>query len=303
MPMKVSAPMQCIGFERLRTAAAATVVLLSCLAPTPAAAQFIPPIDPPSAPPPPEYRATLGEESRYAGANMLLGAVTAGIAAGVRRDAILPALARGASGGALVYAGKRVAVDPSFGTGLVGRQISSVGGSIIGNQVMGRGSFDRIALAAGPLRVYVGRGVDGVHWALDVPGIAAVAVGLATGGSVDVPASLSSGAVVVRHSSPGIAMAAPGTIVAWLSENPERREYMYAHEQTHVLQYDQTFLSWGGPFEEWVAEKVPGLRGTLRHLEFNLPVLAGAAAAVFFVWREHADQPWEREAIYLGRTR
>jgi hypothetical protein len=297
--MKVSAPMQRIGFEGLRTAAVATVVLLACLAPTPTAAQF----PPPTAPPPTEHRATLSEESRFAGANMLLGAVTAGIAAGVRRDPVLPALARGAGGGALVYAGKRIAVDPRPGTGLVGRQVSSVGGSIIGNQVMGRGSFDRIALAAGPLRVYVGQGVDGVHWALDVPGIAVVALGLATGGSMDVPASLSSGAVVVRHSSPGIAMAAPGTIIAWLSPDPERREYMYAHEQVHVLQFDQTFLSWGGPLEEWVADRVPGLRRTLHRLEFNLPVLVAAAGLVWFVWREHDDQPWEREAIYLARTR
>jgi hypothetical protein len=98
------------------------------------------------------------------GANALLGGASTGLAALVRGDPLVPAFARGAGGGSLVYAGKRIAVDSRSGMGLLGRQVASVGGSIIGNEVGGRRSFDRIAFGAGPVRAYVGRDVAGVDW-------------------------------------------------------------------------------------------------------------------------------------------
>lgn len=233
-------------------------------------------------------------------ANALMGGVSAGLAAVVRGDPPVPAFARGFGGGALVYAGKRIAADPRPGTGLLGRQVASVGGSIIGNAVAGRRSLDRVAFGVGPMRAYVGRDVPGVAWRLDVPAAGVLAWGLVTGAELDVAQSVSTGAIVLRRQGE---FALPGTIFYSPSASPERKGYVLAHEQVHILQYDQSFLSWGDPFEVWLARRFPSLRATLEYLEFNAPVLATAALVSVFVWEEHGEQPWEKEAIYLGRTR
>jgi len=243
------------------------------------------------------------KEASVVGVNALLGALSTGTAALLRGDPVVPAFAKGAGGGALVYAGKRVAVQSPPGSGLIGRQLSSVGGSIVGNEMAGRGALDRIGLAAGPLRIYVGREVAGTDWRIDVPAVAAAAFyGPLSGRRLDVGLSLSSGAMVFRDVYGG-GLALPGTILVNGSSDPDRDAYVFAHEKVHILQYDQSFLSWGSPLEGWVAQRIPALRPTLSRFEFNLPVLATAALLGFTVWERHADQPWEWEAIYLARTR
>jgi hypothetical protein len=242
-------------------------------------------------------------EASVVAVNALLGALSTGGAALLRGEPIVPALATGAGGGALVYAGKRVAVQSPPGVGLIGRQLASAGGSIVGNEVAGRGALDRFALAAGPVRAYVGRGVDGIDWRVDVPAVAAAAFyGPLSGRRFDVGQSLSSGAMVFRDVYGG-GLALPGTILVGGSSDPDRDAYIFAHEKVHILQYDQSFFFWGSPLEGWVAQRVPVLRPTLSRFEFNLPVLTTTALLGFFIWERHADQPWEREAIYLGRTR
>jgi hypothetical protein len=225
---------------------------------------------------------------RVLGANAILGGASAALAALVRGDAVLEAFANGAGGGALLYAGKRIAVGSWPGAGFVGRQVTSVGGSIIGNEVSGRGPLDRIAFAAGPLRAYVGPEVSGVHWRLDVPAVVGSAWFWIRGAEPDLGKSLSSGALVFRGEGEG---SLPGTIVYTTSRNPDRVAYVLAHERVHVLQYDHSFLAWGDPFEGWLAQRFPSLRGTLDRLEFNVPVLATTILLSILVWEEHADQP------------
>lgn len=199
----------------------------------------------------------------------------------------------------MVYAGKRIATSPRPGSGLAGRQVASIGSSIIGNAVAGRGMLDRIALAAGPVRLYMGRGVPGLDWRVDLPAVGSATWGLLHGGELDLPACLSAGAIVLKDHA---GFALPGTIFYHHAATPDSRAYILAHEQVHILQYDQSFLSWGDPFEGWLAGRVPWARVALGHFEFNVPVLATAAALGFFVW-EHNVQPWEAEAMYLSRTR
>lgn len=243
---------------------------------------------------------TRSAETRVFAANALLGGVSAGLAALVRGDPLLPAVGSGLGGGALVYVGKRIAVDPLPMTGLVGRQVASVGGSIIGNRVAGRGSLDRVAFAVGPLRAYVGHRVPGVHWRVDAVATVAAVWGLAGPGEIDVMKSISHGAVVVQGSAE---QALPGTIFYHRKASPERQAYVLAHEQVHILQYDQSFLSWGGPYEELIGRQHPVLGGVLDRAEFNLPILASALLLALLVWEQHDEQPWEKEAMYLGRTR
>lgn len=245
-------------------------------------------------------------EARVFGANTLLGGLSAGVAALLRGDPFVPAFTRGSGGGAMIYAGKRLVVDSRSGAGLLGRQVASIGGSIIGNEVSGRGSLDRVAFAFGPVRAYVGHEVDGIDWRLDVVAVGAVVYGMTQGAHFDLGRSVSSGAIVIRGSEIG-PLALPGTIFdngsRGIISGTDRPDYVWAHEKVHILQYDQSFLSLGRPLEDWMGGQSPSLGSLFRHLEFNLPILATAAWVGLRVIPVHANQPWEKESIHLGRTR
>lgn len=233
------------------------------------------------------------------GTNALLGGVSAGVVAMLRRKPVGEAFVKGFTGGTLVYAGKRIAVERWFGAGLVGRQVGLLGGSIVGNAGAGRGTFDRIAFGFGPVRGYVVAARRSTRWSVDVPAVAAAVWGIvASGYTFDPGQSVSSGALVFTEG----AHTLPGT--SFVPEaGGERATYVRAHERVHILQYDQSFLFWGDPFESWLARRVPALEGPLDHLEFNLVSLGAALLTAIYIVPSHADQPWEREAMYLGRAR
>lgn len=236
----------------------------------------------------------VGTQARYLAVNALLGGSVAGLAALLRDDPVVPSFARGAGGGAIAFAGKRTAAQEGFGRGILGRQITSVGSSITGNAVAGRGSLDRLALSVGPARGYFGRDVEGVHLRLDVLALAAVAWFAVDGGRIDVHESLSFGTVVFHgNESRGF----PGTISHRPHSMYPPREVL-AHEQVHVLQLDQSFLSLGRPLEDWAANRFPRLGSVLDRLEFNLPVLAATVGAATWIW-DYPEYPWEWEAELL----
>ena len=240
-------------------------------------------------------------EARVLGANLLLGGVSAGLAALVRGEPVLEGFAHGAGGGALVYAGKRIAAEPGPATGFVGRQVASVGGSIVGNAVAGRGSLDRIAFGLGPFRLSVRRQASpALRLRIDPVSVAAIGWIFMRGGRLDAAKSLSTGAVVLDS---GEEFALPGVISFDAGADSERQAYVIDHESVHILQYDQSYLFWGEPVEGWLEAAIPGIEGPLKHIEFNVPILTVAAALGISTWRRWGNrQPWEREAIYLGRT-
>lgn len=239
-------------------------------------------------------------EVRFLGANALISGATAGFIALLRGEPTGragKAFVRGAAGGAVVHAGKRIAVERWFGAGLIGRQVALSGSSMIRNAALGRGTFDQTAFGFGPIRGYVGGEGAGVEWAVDVPGVAAAAWGvMRSSHEFDLVESVSSGALVFT----GGAHALPGTI---FYTRDDRRAYVLAHERVHVLQYDQSFLLWGDPLESWFGQRFPALEAPLRHLEFNLVSLGAAVLLSVYAWPVHDDQPWEQEAIYLGGSR
>jgi hypothetical protein len=240
-------------------------------------------------------------EARVFGANALLGGVSAGFTALVRGEPPARAFLYGAAGGALVHGGKRIVVERRDGMGLLGRQVAGVGASISGNVVAGRPPLDRVPLSFGPVRAYVGTGVEGVDWRLDVPAAATVVWSLTFGAEFDARQTLSTGAVVLRNKG---TFTLPGTIFHNPSDNARRQAYVLAHELVHVLQYDQAYLTLGAPLEASLAARSPELRGLLATFEFNLPALAAAGLLYAYVWQEQPhDAFWEKEAIYLARSR
>lgn len=273
-------------------------LLVLLMAPTQVHAQWPSlPWHPP--PPPPETAPDARpSELRYLGWNALLGGIGAGVAALVREESVAKAFVKGAAGGAVVYGGKRIAVERWFGAGLIGRQVGLVGGSMINNAGASRGMFDRVALGFGPVRGYLDREIDGVEWGVDVPAVGAVVRGLVDSDArLDWTGSLSSGAVVFDRSGPN---ALPGTIYYW--QESGWAEYYFAHERVHVLQYDQLYLSVGEPIDAWIGQIFPDL-GMPFNLEFNASGLAALIMLYGYIWPKHGEEPWENEAGFLGDLR
>src|SRR5690606_17462320 len=69
----------------------------------------------------------LGSMALAFGVNVVLGGLVAGVLHGARGGDFRDAVVKGVTGGALSFAGKRLAVEPFFGAGLLGREVSAVG--------------------------------------------------------------------------------------------------------------------------------------------------------------------------------
>jgi hypothetical protein len=248
----------------------------------------------------------VSTDLRIAGANMALGGVGAAIVAGLSGEAVGPAFLKGAAGGAVVYTGKRIAAERWYGAGLVGRQVGLLGGTMTRNGGMGRGFFDEVALGIGPVRWYRDLVHETTVWAVDVPAAGLLAWGLLDSRvRLDLNQTLSTGATVLASTSDReypMDHALPGTIFASGIGSEERVSYARAHESVHILQFDQFHFLLGDPVERWVGSRLSARSLPVR-LEFNAATLVTAAFLGLGVWTVHDDQPWEWEAIYLGRRR
>jgi hypothetical protein len=291
-------------------ARAVLVLLLACFAGD-AAAQCAPDpcVDPVSRGP-----RTSGHV-QTAAINAALGGLTAGILARARGKGFGAAFLRGAAGGALVYAGKRTAAASFDGAGFLGREIAAVGGSVSVNAAEGRGALDRLVLPVGPVRLYVTPGQETpVRARVDAAAVGTLLwVASRPHTSFDAGASLSAGGpvfrqrgtsedigwegaqfagvTVLRRSPPGFPLSA--------ADDPARAEGTRAHEQVHVLQYDQAFLLWSLPAETAILDRSATGRALNRWVDLglNAAVIAGANSLV-----SHDERPWEREAYFLSRS-
>ena len=239
------------------------------------------------------------QELTVGAVNALLGGVTSAALRFVRGEPAWDAFWQGALGGSLTYAGKRVAVERFYGAGLVGRQLGSVGGSIVRNAAAGRGMLEELVLPAGPVRLYISE--RGVTPRLDVATvITAGAFMLNYDARLDPGASLSAGALIFRGDTPMPGLTGAGAMVVWPDMPASEGPRLMAHERVHILQYDQLFLSWGEGLERWTARQAPpGLGGILDHFDFGLSPLGirtGLALAL-----DYRARPWETEAYFLAQ--
>jgi hypothetical protein len=244
--------------------------------------------------------------------NVALGAVTGGglriLRGGSLREGLTAGLA-GAAGGALVYAGKRVAVQCWDGAGFAGREVAAVGSSVVWNASAGRGVVDRLVLPIGPVRLYVASD-NGLRVTpkLDVSSTVAIAVA-ALNGEVDWERSVSAGAPVFYRSEPyGGSSEVRGQHAAGVityrdrlgrSAPSESRLETLTHEQVHVIQRDQSFLFWSEPAEAALLGSTRVGRALQRHLDVGLDV---AAKALVKQVVGYELRPWEREAHLLSES-
>ena len=253
------------------------------------------------------------EEVAVLGANALLGALSAGIWQEIRGGSFRDGFTRGAFGGVIGYAGKRIVAYHFPGAGLLGREVSAVGHSIIRNAAEGRGTFSRVALPLlfFPARVQLGDWGRDARVRVDALSLWYFAYGLIEPKlELDWGRSLSWGAAVFATDSLDFvtaghvvpAQATLGTIFI------NRRLYaasaiesVAAHERVHVAQADVIPLAWGDALDDWLEARVPGLGWISRYVA---PNTLTAALLLPHAWLQsdldHWHLPWELEAMALA---
>lgn len=245
-------------------------------------------------------------------ANALINGLTAGIAQELRGGSFRDGFTRGALGGAIVYAGKRLAVEDFDGAGLLGREVAAVGGSIVRNASDGIGTFDRLVLPVGLARVYWQRGPQrSLQLKFDPVAIGWTIYGIVEPElEINFERTLSAGTPVFQTNDKIISVgddnhaggiAESGVIFLsnvsqWGDPFLQRA---FAHERVHVLQTDNIFLNWIEPQDDRLLRLLPGGSAINRWMDVNVSTEIMRLLANAF--DRHRDRPWEVEAIYLTR--
>jgi hypothetical protein len=248
----------------------------------------------------PHYDPGLRQELAVAGVNALLGGVTAAAGRAVRGEPIMQGFWTGVVGGGVIYAGKRIAVEDFGGAGFLGREVASVGGSMIRNASAGLAPFEEMVFPVGPVRLYVTR--HRVVPRLDVASVAtAAAFVLVHDARLDARESLSAGALIFRGDGPMPGLSSAGTVMVWHDLPAHEGPRLLAHERVHILQYDQAFLSWGERPERRIVGRAPGPAGFLGFLGFfDTGALVLGARTGLAALMPYAARPWEREAYLMA---
>lgn len=252
-------------------------------------------------------------DATFLSTNALLGGLTAGVLQKLEGGDFRDGFTRGALGGATAYAGRRVAAQRFDGAGLLGRQISGVGASMVRNAGDARPLLERLVFPVGPVQFHVDRS-DGLQVR---PSVSAREVGwllafaLRSETEMDWSASLSAGAPVFRSpfrafedrdGEPLNGIHVGGVI--GLSDVPEDlMPSVFAHERVHVLQHDFADLVWSDPLESRLLAQTELTRTLARHLHLGVafPALRNATFRVLDV--DRSQQPGEIEARFLDRRR
>ncbi len=272
---------------------------------------------------PPFQRTVEGEwiAPRWMGdvAFLSTNALTGGVAAGVLRrmegGRFRDGFAAGTLGGATAYLGRRVAAEEFDGAGLVGRQISGVGASMVRNAGEGRPLLDHLIFPVGPLRLHVDRGQEEgirVHPRVSAHDLAwTVGFVLSSDTEFDLSSSLSAGAPVFRAPQRqfrgpdgGVADGISIAGVVGLADVPqERLRTVFPHERVHVLQYDFGSIVWGDPVERRILERHRWGREASRWVAPSVVFPAARGGFYRLLGVEHRNQPAEIEAKFLDRGR
>lgn len=255
----------------------------------------------PTPPAPPHRPSTWHDDAETIGLNVLIGATVAALARGVRGKPVLRGLFEGAAGGALMYAGKRVAAARMSGAGLIGRPISAAGASVVRNSSLGNPALSQLVLPVWVVRLYVMPGGDPrVRARVDLPGSLATVYSL---WNIDwrfsLSASLSAGAPVFYRQLGASGTAQQGAGVVWLT-NPENSDAdgpVFGHERVHVLQYDAAFIVVAEPTERWLFARHPAGEQVGRYFDLGLNLPAWWLLNQLIPYE---DRPWEREAYFMA---
>ena len=264
--------------------------------------------------PPPARAPRWAADFSIASANVLVSGVTAGVTQRLRGGSFRDGFSRGALGGLVIFAGKRINAEDFYGAGFIGRQINGVGASIVWNAGAGLPAFERIVLPVGFTRVYWQRGAAAdVQVRIDVSTVAWIMAGIIEPElHFDASRSLSFGMPVFRTNNRVIDTSTDGEHkvgglmhagVVFLSHVPrfgqDRIKQTEAHERVHTLQIDQLFLTLNADYDDLLLRRLPAGGSMSRWIDLN--VMTEVMALVNKAIDRHGDRPWELEAIHLAR--
>ena len=239
----------------------------------------------------PELRDRLPQQAAVLAANTAAGALTAGVRALIEGRDFSRAFARGALGGALGYAGKRIAVERWTGAPFLGRAIGAVGNSIVLNATGSGAVLDSIWMPVGPLLLGLTR-ARGLRprVVVVVADVLVTAQALAESDlHLDWERTLSVGAPVFRTGLSRITRDGKrvngftiGRLIILDGTQPALEDQVFSHEVVHVLQHDFFQHAWDRPLEAWLRRTVPGGGIVPAWLEFALlaPLLKDATDAL-----------------------
>jgi hypothetical protein len=241
-----------------------------------------------------------------AGINAAVGGLTAGAWQGLSGKSFWNGFARGAGGGIMVFAGKRIIAERSPAWWWIGRELAALGSSEVANAASGRVSFDRITIPVGPVRFHF----EPRRKRLPSPTIdfastvAAVVVSTRAGSRIGIDESLATGTLVfiVRDKSMAIGGNAAGVIT--LSEivpdgnfpRLESKRSVISHEMIHSAQYDFILTAWADPIQKSLVRKLHLDGRVTRYVDFNLLLPLQMAANSLVPYK---SRPWEKEARLL----
>lgn len=249
------------------------------------------------------------------GANVLLGALTAGVQQRIRGGSFAAAFTRGALGGSLMYAGKRLAAERFSGAGLIGRQLNATGASAARNAGLGMPVFSRLTLPLGPVWLELDRtrsaGLD-IGARIDAAALGWLVYGIAEDEvRLDAGESFSAGTAIFRtdgkllrlddDSAHAGGLTSAGVI--FLADvpafDPDYGPRSLRHERMHVLQEDGIAILWTDPAGVWTLHRSGPFATLAPRLAVNLATeLFGLLGPLFSM---HEDRPWELEAIFRAR--
>jgi hypothetical protein len=242
-------------------------------------------------------------------ANGAFGGAVAAVRATIARRDPLRAFVRGAGGGLLVGAGRQVAGSRFDGAGLLGRQISATGLSVI------KGATEDTAawlVPVGPLKLWiVPRAENRLRARLNLTEATATLYYIARRDArLDGRATLSAGAPVFRvpertfASADGEAVGRmdAGVILLGSAADPYHvsLDEPLAHEAVHILQLDFGTEALMAPIESWALQRLLGDRAaSMVDAGLLTPLILGGLNAI----TAYGDRPWEHEASTLADVR
>lgn len=256
-----------------------------------------------------EAQREIRDRAANLAANSAIGGIAAAARAALAGRNPARAFLRGAAGGLVAGAGRQVAASRFDGAGLLGRQISAAGISIVRSATADTAA---LLVPVGPLKLWiVPRSEDRVRARLNVAETTALLYYVARSDArLDGGATLSAGAPVFRipertfttRDGEALGRMDAGVILLGAADEPYAAEldYPLAHEAVHVLQLDFATEVLTGSVETWAVRRVFG-ESAARRIDAGVlsPLLMGGVNMV----TSYRDRPWEREADRLTKLR
>jgi hypothetical protein len=251
-----------------------------------------------------------GERVAHLAVNGALGGFSAAMFALARGKNPWRAALQGFGGGVVMGAGKQVAGKRFDGSGLIGRQLASLGTSVVRSA-----SEDTtvVILPVGPMTFEIRpSAVDRVRPRVNLVAATTLLYYVIRADTrVDLGATFSAGAPVFRFPTETVSTRDGiifgrmdfGTIV--LGATPTildtQRRMTLPHESIHVVQYDFLEQALSLPPERAILRKLGVGDGFLRHVD--LGAISVMLAGVLHMHMDYEDRPWEREAVILTEGR